>query len=294
MGRNDVVFLGTRIRFEERPRGHPFVRLSIWDKENLFNFRPIKYTSSASNAPKSLGPGILKSALYRAATNINNDFDLYLEIEKVIYRLRSRGYSKNSLFPQFKDFVLGTYWDFPKQRDSLHHHFFETNRRYDNGKSVTAEKETIQQHYKVIGRNDIYNLLLNKGIPYAKLKRSDNTMVTTFIIASQTMIKNVAGCEKCKANVNENTETLINELSIKYRVGIFKTNKFSNEFKKIIPINVSILSYDKGKTTREVINRDDEHDCHMLIGCTPGGYYFPITEMYNDTDIQNLFFKDST
>ena len=62
LGRNDIVFLGMRVRFEERPRGHPFIRLSIWDKENLFNFQPIKYTSSTSNAPRSLGPGIWKKS----------------------------------------------------------------------------------------------------------------------------------------------------------------------------------------------------------------------------------------
>ena len=294
LGRNDIVFLGMRVRFEERPRGHPFIRLSIWDKENLFNFQPIKYTSSTSNAPRSLGPGILKGALYRAATNINNDFDLYLEIEKVIYRLRSRGYSKKSLFPQYKDFILSTYWDFPKQRDNLQQFFFKTNWRYDKELPVTSEKKTIQQYYKLNGRDDIYNMLLDKNVGYAKLKKCNNTMVTAFRIASHSITNNPDQCLICSTAINKNTETQIDALDIKYRNGIFKVTKFCKDFDKILPVPISILSYDQGKTTREIINKHVNHECHMVVGRTNGGYYFPITSKYTESDIQKIFLKVDT
>ena len=36
------------------------------------------------------------------------------------------------------------------------------------------------------------------------------------------------------------------------------------------------------------------HECHMVVGRTNGGYYFPITSKYTESDIQKLFLKVDT
>ena len=55
IGSSDVVYLGMRIRYEKSKESTPYIRMSIWDKENLFNFQPIKYPHVDSCAPRSLG-----------------------------------------------------------------------------------------------------------------------------------------------------------------------------------------------------------------------------------------------
>ena len=105
------------------------------------------------------------------------------------------------------------------------------------------------------GRDDIYNMLLDKNVGYAKPKKCNNTMVTAFRIASHSITNNPDQCLICSTAINKNTETQIDALDIKYRNGIFKITKFCKDFDKILPVNISILSYDQGKTTREIINK---------------------------------------
>ncbi|KAJ9439148.1 Dynein intermediate chain 2, partial [Diplonema papillatum] len=141
-GVDDVVFLGMRIRMERNDKTD-FIRMSVLDKGEEFPWNPIKYTHVESTVPRNTGTSIFKGALIRAARICNNMPDLKVEVMKVYYRLRNRGFSGRELRRTFDTFVAQTYgkYELDARVLSRFHHF--VGKAYDEGRPTNEEKPYI-------------------------------------------------------------------------------------------------------------------------------------------------------
>ncbi|KAJ9462022.1 Ubiquitin carboxyl-terminal hydrolase 26 [Diplonema papillatum] len=141
-GVDDVVFLGMRIR-AERDIKTDYIRLSVLDKGEEFPWYPIKYTHAESTVPRNTGTSIFKGALIRAARICNNMPDLKVEIMKVYYRLRNRGFSGRELRHVFDTFVTQTYGKYELDARVLSRFYYYVGKAYDEGRPTNVEKRFI-------------------------------------------------------------------------------------------------------------------------------------------------------
>ncbi|KAJ9468595.1 Protein STIP1-like protein [Diplonema papillatum] len=141
-GVDDVVFLGMRIRMERNDKTD-FIRMSVLDKGEEFPWNPIKYTHVESTVPRNTGTSIFKGALIRAARICNNMPDLKVEVMKVYYRLRNRGFSGRELRRTFDTFVAQTYGKYELDARVLSRFYHFVGKAYDEGRPTNEEKSYI-------------------------------------------------------------------------------------------------------------------------------------------------------
>ncbi|KAJ9458625.1 hypothetical protein DIPPA_26829 [Diplonema papillatum] len=141
-GVDDVVFLGMRIRMERNDKTD-FIRMSVLDKGEEFPWNPIKYTHVESTVPRNTGTSIFKGALIRAARICNNMPDLKVEVMKVYYRLRNRGFSGRELRRTFDTFVAQTYGKYELDARVLSRFYHFVGKAYDEGRPTNEEKPYI-------------------------------------------------------------------------------------------------------------------------------------------------------
>ena len=140
-GDNDVIFLGMRIRIQE----DDFIRLSISDKTDVLPFAPVKYTHAESVHPRNTGASILKGCLIRTARVCNNLPDFKVEMMRVYYRLRDRGYRTGDLRRTFLSFLMEVYDGYDGTQRALRNFFGFVINNYELKKPPIEEQPSIRQ-----------------------------------------------------------------------------------------------------------------------------------------------------
>jgi hypothetical protein len=124
--------------------------LSIYDKNESYDFTPIRYAHRESTHTNSICTSIFKGQLTRAVRICNNKYDLKHEFSKITYRLLNRGYEEEKLFRIFKDFLYTIYprKEYKHDVKNLIGHMHYTLTSYKNEKKLPPEKEFIKKVYK--------------------------------------------------------------------------------------------------------------------------------------------------